>query len=322
VKIVWRGLNKLEDGDVFKVKFFLLLLFLFLQTYLDAYEGCQSSKKPDGTKSKIDVAHIQNDASRESMERWLAGGFALEAYKVNYLLPFGYANKHYLSNGRPVSYQNIEAALQVSLKRKIVSNLFGLHGVYYLAYSHESFWQLYTYSAPFRETDYNPEGFVVFPVDDEQYSVKIRSLKFALAHKSNGQPNTKNVYVNGEKMNNLSKSINYIYSTMRMQRDTLIIDFTVQMPLGTGANLSDNPDIMDYLGYNKIKFTYFYKKSILTLMGRGNPRTLRGAVEATYSYPLRDETNLYIKFFSGYGESLIDYNHNITKFSVGFSFSR
>jgi len=301
---------------------FLLLLFLFVSSYANNYEVYQSAKKPDGSKSKIDVIHIQNDTSRKSMEQWLTNGIALEAYKVNYLLPFGYANKTYLSNGRPVVYRNIEAELQVSLKRKIASNLFALHGSYYLAYSQKSFWQLYTYSAPFRETDYNPEGFVVFPIDDEKYSVKIRSLKFALAHKSNGQPNTTNVYVDGKKMSNLSKSINYFYTTMRMQRDTLIVDLTLQAPLGTGPNLSDNPDIMDYLGYNKIKFTYFYNKSIFTFMGRGNFATLRGALELTYSYPLRDETNLYIKLFSGYGESLIDYNRNITKLSIGFSFSR
>jgi len=304
------------------MKIYLMLFLLFLQAYADNYAVCKTVKKPDGVKSKIDIEHIKNDESRENMQQWLTNSIALEAYKVNYLLPFGYANHQYLSYGRPVKYKNMEAQLQVSFKRRIAKNLFGLHGAYYLAYSHKSFWQIYVYSSPFRETNYNPEGFVVFPVDDDKYSVKIRSLKFALAHMSNGQPNTKNVYVNGEEMSNLSKSINYVYTTMRMQRDTLIIDLTLQAPLGTGPNLSDNPDIMDYLGYNKVKFTYFYEKSIFTLMGRGNIFTQRGALELTYSYPLKDETNVYIKLFSGYGESLIDYNRNITKFSVGFSFSR
>ena len=304
------------------MRIFLLLLFLFVQSYADDYEFCETAKKYDGTKSKIDVEHIKNDESKESMEKWLAGGIALEAYKVNYLLPYGYANKKYPSNGRPIEYQNIEAELQVSFKRKIAKSLFGLHGSYYLAYSHKSFWQLYTYSSPFRETNYNPEGFVVFPINDNKFSMKIRSWKFALAHMSNGQLNTQTVTVDGQPMGNLSKSINYFYSTVRMQRDTLIVDLTLQAPLGGGDNLSDNPDIMDYLGYSKIKFTYFYKKSILTFMGRGNFGTRRGALEATYSYPLQDETNLYIKLFSGYGESLIDYNRNLTKFSIGFSFSR
>ncbi len=303
-----------EDRIKLYMRIFFLLLFLLVQCYADSYEY-------KGAKSKIDLLHIKNDEAKESMKKWLTSGIALEAYKVNYLLPYGYANKKYLSSGRPVNFSNVEATLQISLKRKILKNLFGLHGSYYLAYSQKSFWQLYTYSSPFRETNYNPEGFVVFPVDDNKYSMKIRSLKFAFAHLSNGQPNTSNVYVDGKKMKNLSKSINYTYITMRMQYNTLLLDLTLQAPLGTGANLSDNPDIMDYLGYNKIKFTYFYKKSILTFMARGNFDTQKGALRATYSYPLQDETNLYIKIFSGYEESLIDYNRNLTKFSVGFSFS-
>jgi len=79
---------------------------------------------------------------------------------------------------------------------------------------------------------------------------------------------------------------------------------------------------MDYIGYGSVKFTYFYFEHMFTLMARGNLERGRGAIEATYSYPLQDQTNLYVKLFSGYEESLIDYNRNLTKFAIGFSFSR
>jgi len=41
-------------------------------------------------------------------------------------------------------------------------------------------------------------------------------------------------------------------------------------------------------------------------------------------YPFFGSTNMYwyTKIFSGYGESLIDYDRSITKASFGFSFSR
>ncbi|BDY12617.1 phospholipase A [Hydrogenimonas cancrithermarum] len=50
----------------------------------------------------------------------------------------------------------------------------------------------------------------------------------------------------------------------------------------------------------------------------------RGAVQFDWSYPFfgSETTFWYLKFFNGYGESLIDYNRNITKASFGFSFSR
>jgi len=79
---------------------------------------------------------------------------------------------------------------------------------------------------------------------------------------------------------------------------------------------------MDYIGYSSVKFSYFINEQMVTLMGRANLITGLGAVEATYSYPLTDGAFLYTKIFTGYAESLIDYNNYITKFSIGFSFSR
>ena len=79
---------------------------------------------------------------------------------------------------------------------------------------------------------------------------------------------------------------------------------------------------MKYMGYTKAKLTYFYKSHMFTLMLQGNLASLKGNIEGTYSYPLKYNTNFYIKIHSGYMESLIDYNHDITKASIGFSFSR
>jgi len=303
------------------MKNFILLTLLVLSLFGDDYEFCEQPEKYDPAKGKINIEDVKNDASKKSMERWLNGNFALETYKVNYILPYGYSNKAYKPKG-PLHYDNIEAELQVSLKLRVGQNLFGLHESYYVSYSHQSFWQIYIKSAPFRETNYNPEGFVIIPINDTTSMFQLRSVKLAIAHKSNGQPNTENVDVNGVPLGNLSKSINYVYTTIRAQHKTHIIDLTFLAPMGTGDNLSDNPDLMDYWGYSKIKFTYFYHEHMFTLMARGNLRTGKGAAEATYSYPLEDNTNLYVKLFSGYSESLIDYNRNLNKAAIGFSFSR
>jgi phospholipase A1 len=151
----------------------------------------------------------------------------------------------------------------------------------------------------------------------------LRSVKLALAHKSNGQPDTTNVIVDGVAIGNKSRSINYLYTMFRMQHGALVSDVTLRVPVFENIGESDNADIMDYYGYAQVKWSYFYKKHMMTLMVRGNIKEQHGAVEATYSYPLHNEyVNAYVKFFSGYGESLIDYNNRITKLSIGFSFSR
>jgi len=298
------------------MKFFVILVML--ATYIFAADNMD--KAVDESKSKIKTDNITNDKSKENMQQWINAEFRLQPYRTNYLLPFAIANRTYKSHEDDVTYKDMEAEIQISLKLKIANNLFGLHGKYYLSYTQHSFWQIYANSAPFRESNYNPEGFVVFPISDTISCLQMRSLKFAIAHQSNGQPNTKNKPAyNGF---NMSKSINYVYATLRLQHKTLISDLTLMAPYLGSSDLKDNPDIMKYIGYTKAKFTYFYNENMFTLMLRGNLGSQKGAVEATYSHPLYKSSYLYAKIFSGYMESLVDYNHYITKFAVGFSFSR
>lgn len=297
----------------------LLVFCLSIVVFASNASAHEDVKLTPAQKQEIDTQE-----SKKSMEHWLSGIFGLQPYKTNYLLPYGYSNKVYKSYVQTDKYQRNEAELQVSLKMNVAKDIFGLNERYYLSYTHTAFWQLYAASSPFRETNYNPEAFVVFPVYDKNSDLHLRSIKFALAHKSNGQGSNKDaVYASpADDLGNRSRSINYIYSTLRFEHGTLLTDITAMWPFPESEDGNDNPDIMDYQGYTKIKFTYFYKKNMFTLMGRGNVVTGKGAVEGTYSYPLMNDTYLFFKAFSGYGESLIDYNNNLNKFSVGFSFSR
>jgi len=291
-----------------------IIILIALASLLFSLDGM------DDEKRQIKIENIKNDRSKENMQKWLDGSFGLTPYKDNYIIPLGYATKPYPSHKPEIIYDKKEAELQVSLKLKAYKNLFGLNEIYYLSYTHQAFWQIYIESSPFRESIYNPEGFVVFPISDRKSWFQMRSFKLAVAHMSNGQPNT--TKISGFNGFNLSKSINYFYATARFQHSTLITDVTLMAPFPGSANLSDNPDIMKYLGYTKVKFTYFINDHMCSLMVRGNESSLKGAIEAKYSYPLYADTYLYAKIFHGYGESLVDYNREVTKFSIGFSFSR
>ena len=268
------------------------------------------------------VEEIKSEKVKSSVSKWLDHDFGLKPYRANYLLPYGYADKKYNAPLPSVEYENSEAELQVSLQLRVSENLLGLNEEYFLSYTQKSFWQIYAESSPFRETNYNPEAFVIFPISDDDNYFRFCSLKFAIAHLSNGQADTREVvFADSNHLGNLSRSINFVYATLRLQHKSLFLDLKTWLPLPEDPEKNDNPDIMDYTGYVSVKGTYFYDDHMFTLKLRGSVKTGNGYLEGTYSYPIL-QNYFYLKMFSGYGESLIDYNNYINKVSVGFSFSR
>lgn len=298
------------------MKYIFVLIFLVLSV--------MASERKYKKVESYDVLNIEDNVSKQSMQKWLDKDLGLKPHRVNYLLPYGHRSGNYKSYVQTDEYKNIEAELQVSLKLYLGTNLLGFNESYYIAYSHVAFWQIHADSSPFRETNYTPEIFVDFPVTKKDMYFNMSSIRFGIAHTSNGQGSNEGVVYNDPSDNpgNRSRNINLIYTELSFQHDTLITELRFHAPLPGTANDEDNPDIMDYLGYTSVKFNYFLGHHMFTLMARMNFTKRLGAVESTYSYPLIDNAYFYTKIFTGYGESLIDYNNDITKFSVGFSFSR
>ena len=295
------------------------LIYILLFVAISSFASDVKNEK----NLELESLKAKDSEAKDSMNNWLNGVFGLQPHKPNYILPYGYREDAYASYDGTV-YENIEAELQVSLKLTVGSDLFGFGEKYYLAYSHKAFWQIYTESSPFRETNYNPEAFVVFPIFDKTSMFQVRSFKAGIAHESNGQPESHNpIYTyHYQDPDNQSRSINYVYGEATLQHDTLVTAIRVRARLPEKKENDDNPDYMDYFGLGEVKFNYFARKHMFSLMLRGSLITNKGALELTHSYPLINDAYLYTKIFSGYGESLIDYNNYITKFSIGFSFSR
>jgi len=76
----------------------------------------------------------------------------------------------------------------------------------------------------------------------------------------------------------------------------------------------DNPDITTYLGYGDLTMVYKWHHHSVNLMLRGG----KGAVQANWTGPRwLGPLKGYVQVFSGYGESLIDYNWRQTTVGVG-----
>ena len=255
------------------------------------------------------IEHADDKETRATVKQYAQSLYNIKAHNPTYFLPISYRfNGHYEpTNGH--NAKDIETEFQVSIKYDFAANLFDLNEIYTFAYTQLSFWQLYEESAYFRETNYNPEFFITFPISEIGDTNFIKAVRLSFAHQSNGR--------GGDE----ERSWNYLSASTYFQYKLLFTELKLwhRLPYTTDYN----PELIDYIGHGHIRFTLPYKKHIAKLLLRSN-FSGEHAVEINYSYPLfgSDDLFLYVKGFSGYGESLIDYDNHVNKIGIGFSISR
>lgn len=213
-----------------------------------------------------------------------------------------------------IPYDPLELAFQISFKTKILHNVFGddLGGDVWGAYSQSSRWQLYnnTLSRPFRETNYQPEAFILFGTPYQIGSFKGVFAGVGINHESNGRSNP------------LSRSWNRVVFQFGWEVDKLQIVLKPWVRLKEDIEKDDNPDIQEYIGRAELNLKYDIGNHNFELATRHSLRggsSNRGSARFDYSYRFYKNLKFHTQIFTGYGESLIDYNHNQTSFGVGLS---
>lgn len=210
--------------------------------------------------------------------------------------------------------KRLEAKMQVSFKSKLMEDVFKTRADLWFGYTQKSDWQLYNQgrkSAPFRNTDYEPEIFLTQPVKaDLPFGGKLRMLGAGFVHQSNGQSRPE------------SRSWNRIYAMAGMEWGKLSVLPRVWLRTDANGDEDDNPDISRYMGYGDVKLQYRLndQQNVYSVL-RYNPKSGKGAVEAAYTFPLKGKLKGVVRGFHGYGESLIDYNHKQNGLGVGLMFN-
>ncbi|WP_323842053.1 MULTISPECIES: phospholipase A [unclassified Moraxella] len=215
---------------------------------------------------------------------------------------------HYTTDDQYAS----ELKFQLSLKSKMMEDVFGTNADLWFGYTHMAHWQIYNEknSRKFRAHDYKPEIFLTQPVlADLPFGGRLRMLGAGVVHHSNGENNP------------WSRSWNRAYMMAGMEWKNLTVMPRLWARIIKGGNSlrpNDNPDVLDYYGYGDVKFLYQLqsKKSISGLL-RYNPKTGKGALQLDYVHPIGKGISGYVQLFQGYGQSFIDYNHEATSIGVG-----
>ncbi len=244
--------------------------------------------------------------------------FTLMSHRQNYILLaaqnfHGYDSTEYEEyvHVDDLDIDDTEVQFQLSLKTPLGVNLFNTGTSLWAAYTVRSFWQLYNFdnSSPFRETNHEPEVWVQYEPDWQFHGIKASALALGIVHQSNGQSA------------NLSRSWNRIYGSLIFEKDNLVFSIKPWYRIPEDEADDDNPDITDYLGHGEWHLAYKYDDHVFSFMGRNNIESgfSKGAIEVGWSFPLGSYPYLkgYVQYFSGYGESLVDYDHYVNRIGIG-----
>ena len=244
----------------------------------------------------------QADLLRDKSDKNLQNALGIELYKFNYLLPVTYA-KNIPNDSR----KSVETKFQISLAKPLFYDVFGLRESLVAAYTQTSWWQITKTSAPFRETNYQPEIFLNFASPKYLEQIGVKNLKFGLLHESNGRDGSS------------SRSWNRAY----VQGDLVYGDLTISPRVWSViGEKNDNKEILNYIGHGDLRLSYKLNDQIFSLMLRNNlhfDKTNKGAAEISYMFPIFSSGVYgYLQYFTGYGESLIDYDRHTDKVGLGF----
>jgi phospholipase A1 len=241
--------------------------------------------------------------------------YIIDLYDQNYLLVARHTDHVntapftplFQAAGQEENVNSTEAKFQLSFKMRLWATDDRRWGAW-AAYTQQSQWQVYNgdVSRPFRDTNYMPEAFVSHrPGIDLGGGFHWNLLNVGYNHQSNGRTDI------------LSRSWDRFIATFGVERGDLALLAKAWYPFNYDE---DNPDIKDFYGYGSLTAIYKWRGHSFSLMGRGNVSKGKGAAQMSWTSPrLLGPIRGYVQAFTGYGESMIDYNWNQSTIGIGIA---
>jgi|SRR5579885_3092769 phospholipase A1 len=243
--------------------------------------------------------------------------FAITFYKPTYVLPYYYTWSPYKSiyeNNTPNNekIKRDEIKYQISFKVPVWKNILHRPITLYLAYSQLSYWQAYNKTAFFRETNYEPELFLANEINFRVLKYwTINFLNLGAVHESNG------------KGGSLERSWNRLYLEAISSNDHFMFSIKPWLVIHDQSLRKYNPNIADFLGYGQLLAAYKFYHQVISIQAHNLIESggKHATAELTWSFPITSYLNGYVDIFSGYGQSLIEYNHRTNSAGIGIALS-
>lgn len=223
---------------------------------------------------------------------------AFAAYKDNFFITGVPLNKK-------ITDSSADALFQVSIRQRLTKTVLPFNTFAYLTYTQRSFWNIYSESSPFRDTNYNPGlGLAKIFISKGQL---FGSGAIQIMHESNGK-----YRVDSRSWNYLSLTAKYYINL------NLNISGEFWIPY---VDSQGNKDLLDYKGLVRININSTDRSGKWWLELQLNPRKDLGNINTTASISFRVSSSsnqyIFLRFQDGYAESLLDYNKYSMNLRVG-----
>jgi phospholipase A1 len=270
--------------------------------------------KPPERSNNDDKPRLGVIQERAKLEQFTHNNpFVLTPHRSNYVLPLSYRDNIFdynslIPGGGGINQDNLELEFQLSIKVLVWESILANNGSLHVGYTNRSFWQAYNSlaSSPFRETNHEPELILSFTNNWQWLGFTNVGNQIIFNHQSNGRSDP------------ISRSWNRLMLNLIFERDRFAMSFKPWYRLKEEQTDDNNSDIEKYLGHFEWMGAYQWHNRTLSLMLRNNMRSdNKGAIELGWSFPINSRVKAYVKYFNGYGESLIEYNNAVESIGIG-----
>lgn len=206
----------------------------------------------------------------------------------------------------PRDNRQLYAKFQFNIKQNLWEGL-------YFAYTYRALWSITEQSAPFKDNSHNPEIF--YDISSEGL-LKIGQIGFE--HESNGKGG-----IDSRSWNRVYWEPRLVYKRLEGKLfgfDTLAV--YIKAWIKFNEKQSDNPDILDYYGNGELTVKLYSDEYQFVVKARKGLKKDYGNIQIELMHRLSENFSLYAQFWNGYGESLLDYNRQTTRYGIGFALTR
>ena len=223
---------------------------------------------------------------------------------------FGLYKDNYFIVGPPVgnriSWANTDVKFQISVSQRLTNATLPGGTFLYLFYTQKCFWSVFQNSMPMTDLNFNPGIGLTKPLFvKDRY---IGKLSLIVEHESNGRDS-----IWSRSWNKVSLAANVIIDP------NIMVAGKVWIPIVDGQN---NQDILDYNGIYQFSIQAMtdnrrFTGAITLVKRRGWNLNYNTIFELAYRFSDNTNQYLFLQYYNGYGEGLLDYKVHKSQLRVG-----